>query len=247
MEGVKVPPAKKIQPQDLEAFCIAAMRKAGLGEEDARLTAQVLVTTDTWGTYTHGSRQIRGLLRNARRGRLNLQAREEVVAEGPSWAIVDARDGMPPAISHRSMQRAIQKAGGERPGLRGSQAQQPLRCGGILRQHGRGGEHAGAVDVQRRTLHDRTGGAGQGPGHEPHRLCRPGGPGALRNAGYRHQRRGGHQNICRQERGQIHSTGLAGGRRWGSDDGSGQLPPRRARSCPWPATKAMASQSWWRF
>ena len=111
MEGVKDPPPGKIQPRDLEAFCMEAMRRAGLGEEDARLTARVFVTTDSWGTFTHGSRQIRGLLRNARRGRLDLKAREEVVGEGPSWAIVDARDGMPPAISHRSMQRAIRKAG----------------------------------------------------------------------------------------------------------------------------------------
>jgi len=96
--------------QDLTAFCIAAMRKAGLNEEDARLTAEVLVTTDTLGTFTHGTRQLRGLLKNIRSGRLSATAHEEVIAEGPAWAIVDAHYAMPPAVSYRSMELAMRKA-----------------------------------------------------------------------------------------------------------------------------------------
>ena len=54
--------AARIWAQDLKAFCVAAMLKSGLSQEDADLTAEVLVTTDTWGTFTHGTRQLRGLL-----------------------------------------------------------------------------------------------------------------------------------------------------------------------------------------
>ena len=103
--------ATRIQAADLEKFCVAAMTRAGIGQEDAELSAHVFVKTDTWGTFTHGTRQIRGLMINARSGRLDGGAREEVVAEGPSWAIVDARDGMPPAISCRAVQLALAKAG----------------------------------------------------------------------------------------------------------------------------------------
>ena len=60
---------------NLAAFCIAAMQKSGLSDEDARLTAEVLVTTDTLGTFTHGTRQLRGLLKNVRDGRLSAAAR----------------------------------------------------------------------------------------------------------------------------------------------------------------------------
>ena len=112
-----------IHPNDLEAFCVAALCKAGLSEDDAKLTAKVFVTTDTWGTFTHGSRQIRGLLKNARSGRLNLEAREKIVAEGPAWAIIDACDGMPPSISYRAVELAIRKAretGMAYSGIRGS-------------------------------------------------------------------------------------------------------------------------------
>ena len=102
--------AVKIRAEALEAFCIEAMRRAGLNQPDAELSARVFVTTDTWGTFTHGTRQIRGLMKNARRGRLVADAQEQIVAEGPSWAIVDAKDGMPPAISCRAVEVAIAKA-----------------------------------------------------------------------------------------------------------------------------------------
>ena len=101
---------QNIRPEDLTNFCIAAMVKAGLSREDAELSARVFVTTDTWGTFTHGTRQIRGLMKNARRGRLVATAREKIVNQGPSWAIIDACDGMPPSISYRAVELAVEKA-----------------------------------------------------------------------------------------------------------------------------------------
>lgn len=105
-----IPTGARVTAQDLTAFCIEAMRQSGLNEEDARLTAEVLVTTDTLGTFTHGTRQLRGLLKNFRTGRLSATAHEEIVAEGPAWAIVDAHYAMPPAVSYRSMELAMRKA-----------------------------------------------------------------------------------------------------------------------------------------
>ena len=113
----------RVGAEELEALCVAAMATAGIVREDAELSARVFVTTDTWGTFTHGTRQIRGLLKNARRGRLVAQAREQIVAEGASWAMVDARDGLPPAISCRASMLAVEKArrtGMAYVGVRGS-------------------------------------------------------------------------------------------------------------------------------
>lgn len=100
----------RVSAQVLRTFCLKAMRKSGLSEEDARLTADVLVTTDMMGVFTHGTRQLRGLMKNVHAGRINPQAREEVVKEGPAWAMVDAHYAMPPAVSVRSMQLAMRKA-----------------------------------------------------------------------------------------------------------------------------------------
>ena len=100
-----------IQIENLEAFCIAAMVDAGLSQGDAELSAKVFATTDSWGTFTHGTRQIRGLMKNARRGRLVATAKERIVIEGPSWAVIDACDGMPTSISYRAVELALKKAG----------------------------------------------------------------------------------------------------------------------------------------
>ena len=104
------PTPTRVTVQDLTAFCLEAMRRAGLNDEDAQQTAEVLVSTDTLGTFTHGTRQLRGLLKNLRNGRLSAAAHEEIAAEGPAWAMVDAHYAMPPAVSYRSMLLAMRKA-----------------------------------------------------------------------------------------------------------------------------------------
>jgi ureidoglycolate dehydrogenase (NAD+) len=103
-------PGGRIFPKDLEAFCVEAMRRCGLREEDARITAEVLTTTDTWGVHTHGARQLRGLMKNVHQGRLNPEAKPEVVAEGPGWATIDGHYAMPMRSSWEGMSLAITKA-----------------------------------------------------------------------------------------------------------------------------------------
>jgi LDH2 family malate/lactate/ureidoglycolate dehydrogenase len=100
----------RVTREALEAFCVAAMRRAGMTEADARLTAEVLVTTDTWGTHTHGTKQIRNLMKNFREGRMDIKARAELVGEGPGWARFDGHASMPMPTSVRAMETAIAKA-----------------------------------------------------------------------------------------------------------------------------------------
>jgi len=87
-----------------------AMRQSGMTEADARVTAEVLVTTDTWGTHTHGTKQLRNLLKNFREGRMDVKARAELVGEGPGWARFDGHASMPMPTSVRAMETAIAKA-----------------------------------------------------------------------------------------------------------------------------------------
>jgi LDH2 family malate/lactate/ureidoglycolate dehydrogenase len=47
---------------ELEALCVAMMLRPGMREQQARITAEMLVTTDSWGVHTHGVKQLRGLL-----------------------------------------------------------------------------------------------------------------------------------------------------------------------------------------
>ncbi|HEY3289870.1 MAG TPA: Ldh family oxidoreductase [Anaerolineae bacterium] len=100
----------RISVEDLTSICVNAMQRAGMREADARVTADVLVTTDTWGVYTHGTKQLRPLLRHMRDGGLDSQAHPEVTAEGPGWARLDGHYAMPPFTAVTAMQLAIDKA-----------------------------------------------------------------------------------------------------------------------------------------
>lgn len=100
----------RVFPGDLEAFAVAAMRCFGIREDEARLSAQILVTTDTWGVHTHGTRQLHPLLKNFPLGRLNAQALPEIVRQGPAWALIDGHHGVPFVTAHRAMELAVQKA-----------------------------------------------------------------------------------------------------------------------------------------
>lgn len=97
-------------PQKLRRFCVEAMLRAGLNEQHSQIAADVLVTTDTWGVHTHGTKQLRPLLQNVRLGKLDAQATPSVVNEGPAWAIVDGHYAMPMVTAHFAMGAAVDKA-----------------------------------------------------------------------------------------------------------------------------------------
>jgi len=100
----------RVSREALGVFCVEAMRRAGMNEADAHVTAEVLVTTDTWGTHTHGTKQLRNLLKNFRDGRMDVKARAELVGEGPGWARFDGHASMPMPTSVLAMRTAIAKA-----------------------------------------------------------------------------------------------------------------------------------------
>lgn len=94
----------------MTAFCVSALRSAGLNETDARITAEVLVTTDTWGVFTHGVKNLRGYIRRLRGGGLRAAARPTVTREGLAWALVDGDSAIGMVASVFAMRTAIAKA-----------------------------------------------------------------------------------------------------------------------------------------
>lgn len=100
----------RVSREQLEGFCVEAMRRAGMTEEDTRMAADVLVTTDTWGTHTHGTKQLRNLMKNFREGRMDIKTRAELVGEGPGWARFDGHASMPMPTAVRAMETAVAKA-----------------------------------------------------------------------------------------------------------------------------------------
>ena len=110
MQSVDASKAARVSTDDLHAFCVAVLTKMGVSDADARTTADVLVTTDTWGVFTHGVKALRGYVRRLRAGGLRADARPEVVASGPAWALVDGHSALGMVTSVFAMQAVMDKA-----------------------------------------------------------------------------------------------------------------------------------------
>jgi ureidoglycolate dehydrogenase (NAD+) len=100
---------RPVYEEELKSFLMAAMLQCGLRPDDAEVTADVLVTTDTWGTFTHGSKQLRPLLQ-LRPDRADITAVPDVIAEGAGWALMDGHYALATVTSCHAMQIAIRKA-----------------------------------------------------------------------------------------------------------------------------------------
>jgi LDH2 family malate/lactate/ureidoglycolate dehydrogenase len=101
---------KTIPVADLKELCRAVLQQCGLSDADARLTADVLVTTDTYGVYTHGTKCLAGYVARLKAGGLKSDAAPTVTREGPGWAIVDGHAAIAMVTSVFAMNAAIAKA-----------------------------------------------------------------------------------------------------------------------------------------
>jgi len=101
---------KRVSPEALKTFCIEALLRAGMSESPARVTAEVLVTTDTWGIHTHGTYNLFNYVRKIRAGGIAPRAVPEITADGPCWASLDGHCAIAMVTSCMAMETAISKA-----------------------------------------------------------------------------------------------------------------------------------------
>ena len=57
-----------VEVSQLRAFCYDNLIQSGVDPVDAELTTDVLVTTDTWGVFTHGIKSLGNYLRRLEGG-----------------------------------------------------------------------------------------------------------------------------------------------------------------------------------
>lgn len=100
----------RVSVDDLHAFCMEALTSVGVRESHARITADTLVMTDTWGTFTHGTKLLRDYVKRIRNGGLRTDTDPKVVASGPAWAIVDGGSCLGHVASAFAMGDAITRA-----------------------------------------------------------------------------------------------------------------------------------------
>ncbi len=102
--------SKRISPEKLTKFCIESLLKTGVTPDHSRTIANVLVMTDTWGTFSHGSAGLKHYLSAMKNGGIDPAASPEVVAEGDSWAVVDGHSCMGMLSCSLAMTSAVEKA-----------------------------------------------------------------------------------------------------------------------------------------
>jgi ureidoglycolate dehydrogenase (NAD+) len=95
---------------ELEDFCVRVLTSSGVGQDEARTTARALVTTDSWGVYTHGTKLLRAYARRLRGGGLRADLSPKIADEGAAWALIDGQSTLGQVTSTFATDVAVRKA-----------------------------------------------------------------------------------------------------------------------------------------
>ncbi len=100
----------RVSAEDLTNFCLRVFQKLGVPEQDARITSEILVMADLRGIDSHGVARLRRYVDGLRTGVMVAKPEVTVLRETPATALIDAGAGLGQPVSHRAMQKAVQKA-----------------------------------------------------------------------------------------------------------------------------------------
>lgn len=100
----------RVDPEKLADYVTRTFIALGVPEEDARVTADVLVVADLRGIDSHGVARLRRYVQGIRDGVMLPRPNIQVVHETPSTALIDGGAGLGQPVGLRAMRLAIQKA-----------------------------------------------------------------------------------------------------------------------------------------
>jgi LDH2 family malate/lactate/ureidoglycolate dehydrogenase len=96
--------------KELVDFMVAALLKMGVPPEDAKIIADVLITSDFWGVRSHGVAHLKMYYERMKAGLQLPITKWKVVKDTPATAVVDGGNGMGMVVGYHAMQLAIKKA-----------------------------------------------------------------------------------------------------------------------------------------
>jgi LDH2 family malate/lactate/ureidoglycolate dehydrogenase len=90
----------RIKIEDLKSFCAQALVREGMSQAHAKTVAEVLSETDAFGTHSHGTKNLHAYIKKFRAGGIDIHGEPQIVADGISFAVVDAKKtlGMIPSV-----------------------------------------------------------------------------------------------------------------------------------------------------
>jgi L-2-hydroxycarboxylate dehydrogenase (NAD+) len=89
---------------------VAAFQEHGIAPDDARITAEMLVTAEAWGKSSHGLIRLPRYLRGVEHDNVDPNGEIDVVRDAGAAATVDGGDRLGPAVAMRAMGEATARA-----------------------------------------------------------------------------------------------------------------------------------------
>lgn len=102
--------APLIDAEPMLAFAAAALAKAGMPTDDARLAADSLVQADLWGHQSHGAMRIPWYVARLKSGAATPVCATELVVDAGAVGVIDGHDGMGQVVAARAAHDAIRRA-----------------------------------------------------------------------------------------------------------------------------------------
>jgi LDH2 family malate/lactate/ureidoglycolate dehydrogenase len=100
----------RIPVEELQRFVTTVFIRAGLPEEDAAISAEILLAADLRGFDSHGVARLDYYVNRLAAGAINVRPQMRVVAETPATVAFDADNGIGFVAGYRAMRRCIEKA-----------------------------------------------------------------------------------------------------------------------------------------
>ena len=100
-----------VDAEKLIDFSAKVLRRLGVPEGDAQITARLLVASDLRGIDSHGVARLQVFYaRRIQSGVINLNPKVKIFSQAPSTAIMDGDQGLGFVVGHRAMTEAMQRA-----------------------------------------------------------------------------------------------------------------------------------------
>ena len=94
----------------LTSFTVKVLQKVGVPEEEAKITAKMLVDCDLRGVDSHGVNHLKNYIKGIQNGFINPKPKTEISSLSPSTAIMEANRGLGFVVGYRAMMEAIRRA-----------------------------------------------------------------------------------------------------------------------------------------
>jgi LDH2 family malate/lactate/ureidoglycolate dehydrogenase len=107
-----VPPGNGIcvPAEAMRVFVTALFEKCGTSRDDAEFLARLLVQTDLWGVFSHGTQKVPGYVQMILDGRVNPRPKLQMMSSTSTTLVVDGDGGLGHFPCYRGTEWAIAKA-----------------------------------------------------------------------------------------------------------------------------------------